>query len=241
MIGVVAGRPVARFAALGDGQKIGDRDRLAMGDQKAVIGAFERRPAAHPGRRPRTQQIDRRTAAEIVPPAIGREMPLMRAPAELGRLRALADKAVDRPGVDELARLLRRHRHLGIALGDMDGLDAEALGETRPLAAAAGNTGAEPRVAGEVGAGEVEKRLLDEMRDEARIGAVRHDRGRALEESGGARRARSRAARSWSAPPAAGSGRCSRPATARCRYRDRARPFAGRTRSAPRSTRRPKR
>ena len=113
-------------------------------------------------------------------PAIRREMPFMGAPAELRRLRALADKAVDRPGVDELARLLRRHRHLGIALGDVDGLDAEALGETRPLAAAAGNAGAESRVAGEVEAGEVEERLLDEMRDETRIGAVRQDRGRAL-------------------------------------------------------------
>jgi hypothetical protein len=52
-------------------------------------------------------------------------MALMRAPAELGRLHAFGDEAVDRPGVDELARLFRDARDLGIALGDMDDFDAE--------------------------------------------------------------------------------------------------------------------
>ena len=145
-----------------------------MRDQKAVIGAFERRPAAHPRAGPGLQQVDRRPAAEIVPPAVRREMPLVRAPAQLGRLRAFADEAVDRPGVDELAGLLRDRRDLRVALGDMDRLDAEPLGEARP----AGAVGR--RLDRRVGvAGEVEQRLLDEMRDEAGIGAVRDDRGRA--------------------------------------------------------------
>ncbi len=122
-------------AAIRDGQKVGDGDRFAVGDQKSVIRAFKRRPAAHPRRRPGPQQIDRRTAAEIMAAAIGREMPFMRPPAELRRLRAFADEAVDRPGVDEFARLLRDRRDLGIAFGDMNNLDAETLGEAGPIAA----------------------------------------------------------------------------------------------------------
>src|SRR6266849_2112618 len=99
-----------------------------MGDQKAVIGLFERGPAAHPRRRAGPQQVDRRLAAEIVTPTIRREMPLMRSPTELRGLRALAEKPVDRPGVDEFARLLGDVGDLRVALGDMDDLDAEPLG-----------------------------------------------------------------------------------------------------------------
>ncbi len=100
-------------------------------------------------------------------------MPLMRAPTKLRRLRALADKAVDRPGVDELAGFLRNHRDLGVALGDMDRLDAEPAGERGPFAARRRDAPVEPGVGAKVN-----ERLLDEMRYEAGIGAVRHDRGR---------------------------------------------------------------
>ena len=67
---------------------------------------FHRRPGAHARRGARPHQIDRRATAEIMPTPVRRQRLLMRAPAEFGRLAALADEAVDRPGVDELARLL---------------------------------------------------------------------------------------------------------------------------------------
>src|SRR5260221_930619 len=102
-------------------------------------------------------------------------MPLVRAPAELGRLRALAEEAVDRPGVDELARLFRDLGDLGVALGNVDDLDPEPLGECGP--------------AGAVGrwldrwvgiARDIEERLFDEMRDEAGIGAMGQNRRRPM-------------------------------------------------------------
>ena len=57
--------------------------------------------------------------------AVGREMFLVRAPAELARLPSLADEADHRPGVGELIALLARLGDLGVALGTMDDLDAE--------------------------------------------------------------------------------------------------------------------
>ncbi len=96
----------------------------------------------------------------------------MRPPAEFRGLRALTDKAVDRPGVDEFARFLRRHRDLSIALGDMDGLYAETLGETGPIAPCAGNADVHSGVPRQIDQGP-----LDEMRHEARIGTVGQDRG----------------------------------------------------------------
>ena len=110
VIGVVHGRAVLDLLALPDRQVVGDRDRLAVRDQEAVERPGERCPGAHAGRRARLHQVDRAAAAEVVPLAVARPVLLVRAPAELGRLRALADEAVDRPGVDELAELLRAAR-----------------------------------------------------------------------------------------------------------------------------------
>src|SRR5216683_3199675 len=154
-------------------QIVGDRDRFAVGDEEAVKGPFERRPGAHPRRGARTAQPDGAVAAEFVMRAVGGKMPLVAAPAELGRLRALADEAFDRPGIDELARPLGDVGDLGVALGDVDDLDAERLGERAP---AGTRSGLGNRPSGITG--EVEQRLLDEMRDEARIGAMRQHGGR---------------------------------------------------------------
>src|SRR5580692_8191469 len=99
-------------------------------------------------------------------------MSLMRAPAELGRLRALTEEPVDRPGVDELARRFRYRGNLIIALGDVDGFNPETLGELTPAGAIDRHRG------GWVGlAGEIDERLLDEVRHEPGIGAVGNDRG----------------------------------------------------------------
>src|SRR5581483_4424208 len=99
--------------------------RFAMGDTEAVEVAGLRRPGAHPGAGPRLHEIDGREAAEVMALAIAWKIPLVGTPAHLARLRAFADKAVDRPGVDELARLLGHVRDLAIALGDVDDLYPE--------------------------------------------------------------------------------------------------------------------
>src|SRR6516164_2988425 len=133
------GRPIDGLAVAAHCQVIRDRDGFAMRDEEAVIGPLERRPAAHPHRGARTQEVDRRTAAEFMARPIGREMPLMRAPAELAWLAAFAAEAADRPGVDELADTLGDIRDLRVALGDMDDLDAEPMRERRPAVAIGGN------------------------------------------------------------------------------------------------------
>jgi hypothetical protein len=114
--------------------------------------------------------------------SIGGEMPFMGAPAELGGLRALADKPVDRPGVDEFPRLLGDRRDLRVALGDMDGLDAEPLGEFGPAGALLGRLRC--RVSR---ARDIDERLLDKVGDQPGIGAVGDDRGRATRAAGSLR------------------------------------------------------
>ena len=135
VVGVVAGRPVDDLAALAQREVVGDRDRLVVGHQEAVLGLRGRRPGAHARAGARPRQVDRGVAAEIVPVAVRRHVLLVRAPAELGRLQAFRAEALDRPGVDEHAARLRLARALGVALGDVDALDADALHQPRPLLA----------------------------------------------------------------------------------------------------------
>ena len=117
-------------------------------------------------------QVDRGAAALVVAHAVGREVALVTAPAELARLQRFVDEGVDRPGVDELARLAPRQCVLRVAFGDMDDANPESLGEQRPAFA----IGRRARVA--TVAGDVEERLLDEVRREPGIGAVREQRRR---------------------------------------------------------------
>ena len=108
-----------------------------------------------------------------MPSPIRREMLLVRPPAELGRLRPFTHEAVHRPGVDELVEFLRVLAHLGIALGDVDDLDAQRLRELRPLLAAGGNLGFEAHVLGDI-----EERLFDQMGYQAGIRPMsEHGRG----------------------------------------------------------------
>ncbi len=143
-----------------------------MGDQEAVERAFLRRPGAHAYGGAGAQEVDRRVAAEIVPARVGRQDLLVRSPAKLGRLTAFADEAVDRPGVHELAAAFAEAGDLGVAFGDVDGFHAQRARQRRPALAGC------RRRRGLAGvAGDVEHRLLDEMRDQAGIGAMRHHRG----------------------------------------------------------------
>src|SRR5581483_11620023 len=100
-----------------------------------------RRPRAHARSGTWLHQVDRRHTAEVVSFAVTREIPLVRPPAHLARLRALADKAVDRPRVDELADALGHVGGLRIALGDVDDFHPEALRKLAPVRARAGITG----------------------------------------------------------------------------------------------------
>jgi hypothetical protein len=97
----------------------------------------------------------------------------MRPPAELRRLAALADEAVDRPGVHEFIRPLADVRHLGVAFSDVDRLDAEPLRQPRPTLARGGRR----RWLADI-ARDGQQRLLHEMRDKTWIGAMREHRGR---------------------------------------------------------------
>ncbi len=63
---------------------------------------------------------------------LGRQPALVRAPTELGWLHAFAEKALDRPGVDELAQALRHAGALRVAFGDVDALHAKVAREPRP-------------------------------------------------------------------------------------------------------------
>src|SRR5689334_14690922 len=138
-----------------------------MGDEKSVVGALQRSPAADTRCRSRPQQVDRRTRAKIVTACVRGEMPFVRPPPEFGGLRAFADKSVDRPGVDEFARLLGNWRDLRVSFSDVNNFDTEPLGEARPVAATGWRPAADIRVSRKI-----DQRLLDEMRDEARVGAM---------------------------------------------------------------------
>ena len=229
------GRAIAHLVAFAMRVVVGDRDRLVMGDQEAVIGTFERRPAPDARRRARAIEKDRGAAAEFVAAAIGRKMPLMRAPAELGRLHAFGDEAVDRPGVDEFARLFRDAR---------DCVSRSAMWMTlTPSSAASAAHSRRPFGAAVMPASSARSSSATLMKCDTRPGlapwvttAVGPSGFLARE-----RQARSRAARSWSAARARGRDRYSRRARARCRCRDRARPLRGTARSARGSRPRPTR
>ena len=64
-----------------------------------------------------------------------RQLLLVRAPAHLGRRRALFAEALDAPGVDELVHLLGLIGDLRVALAAMNDLDAELVGQMVELAA----------------------------------------------------------------------------------------------------------
>jgi len=82
-------------------------------------------------------------------------------------------KTVDRPGVDELARHFGTIGVPRVAFGDMDDLDAQCASQFRPSLAG----GRRCRIPASIGR-DVQKRLLDEVRHQARIGSMRHHRGR---------------------------------------------------------------
>src|SRR4051812_33080604 len=150
VIGVVAGRPVHGRAALAQGEVVGDRDRLVVSHQEAVLRLRCRGPRAYLGARAWLRQVDRGVASEIVTVAVRRHVLLVRAPAQFGGLQAFRAEAFHRPGVDEHAALLRSLGALGVALGDVDALHAEALSEPAPLLTGRGLRRVHAGVTGEI-------------------------------------------------------------------------------------------
>src|SRR5450755_1772081 len=104
------------------------------------------RPGTNPRAGARTIQVDGTTGSDFVAPAVNGKMFFVSAPTEFGRLCSFADEPVHRPGVDELVRLLGHVGYLGVALGDVDHLDAERLRELRPILASGGLAGSHVRV-----------------------------------------------------------------------------------------------
>ena len=172
VIGVVHRRPVGHLRPFAHREIVGDRDRLAVGDAEPVEVPGERRPGAHAGGRTRLRQVNRRQAAGVMALAVARKVALMRSPPHLSRLRALAHEAVDRPGVHELAGLLGDVGELGIALGDVHHLDAQPPRQLAPFGARGGCGGLDPGIGGDVN-----QRLLHEVRHQPRVGAVGEHRG----------------------------------------------------------------
>ena len=175
VIGVVARRPVDDHVALAHGEVVGDRDRLVVRDEEAVLRARRRAPGTHARVCAGPEQVHRGAAALVMRAGVLRHPLLVRAPAELGRLQALRHEAFDRPGVDEHAHGLRVLGALRVALGDVDALHAHALHELRPFIARLRLLVLEADVPGDV-----EERLLDEPGHHAGIGAAAvHRRGAA--------------------------------------------------------------
>src|SRR5579872_3134913 len=133
MIGVVTGWTVNHLAVLAQRKIVRNRDRLVVSDKKTMLGLRRRRPRAHPRAGAGTGQVDRRIATELMVVAAARHRFFMRAPAQLGRLQALRNETLDRPGIDELAAWLWRIGPLRVAFRDVNAFDADALHQAAPF------------------------------------------------------------------------------------------------------------
>ncbi len=131
-----------------------------------------RRPRAYAGIGAGLVEIDRRLAALFVLVAVLRHPLLVRAPAELGRLHAFGEETLDRPCIDKDVHRFRPTGALGVAFGDVDALDAGALGEPCPVFLGFWLLELDAEVTGDV-----DQRLLDEPGHHARIGAAAGHRG----------------------------------------------------------------
>ena len=145
-----------------------------MRDNPAVLRARYRRPTAHLRCEPRLFQINSRLASEIVLPAFFRHVLFMRAPSHFRRLASFGIKTVHGPRVDELIHLLRFLGRLRIALGDVDDFNLKFLRERRPFLA---RFWLHDFLAGIFC--DSQKRLLNEVGNEAGICAVRDNCRRA--------------------------------------------------------------
>src|SRR4051812_48193622 len=96
----------------------------------------------------------------------------MCAPAEFRGLTSFADESIHRPGIHEFAGTLWHVRDLRVTFGNMHDLDAELVGESSPILTSARIASVNSRVRSNV-----QHRLLDQVRHQTRIGAMREDSG----------------------------------------------------------------
>lgn len=143
-----------------------------MGDQEAELRPRRRTPGANAGVGAGLKEIDRRLAAALMVAGGFRLPGLAGAPTEFGRLQTFRHETVDRPSVAEDIHRMRDQGALGVALGDMDALDADRLHQPGPLLAASGRRVGDAHVAGEV-----LERHLDEPGDHAGVGTAAGDGG----------------------------------------------------------------
>src|SRR5215469_8777463 len=132
VVGIVDRWSVEHAAGLAVGEIVGDRDRLAMRDQKSMERALQRRPGADPDGGTRSIEKDGAISPKRVAGAVRGKMSFMGAPPQFGRLPALAAEPFNRPGVDEFADALGHTCDLGVSLCDMNNLDAHAVRELGP-------------------------------------------------------------------------------------------------------------
>ena len=172
---IMNGGPVQQRAVLLQRQVVGNRDRLAMRHQKALVGPLQRRPAAHLGRQPGTVQINSGIATVAVAHGIGRPMAFMAAPAQLGRLQTFADEAIHRPGVDKLLRLPVPAGGLAVTLGNVNSAYRQTLRQRGPVFGLAGLHCAQAGVVRHV-----EQGLLHQAGHQAWVGPLRQHGGGAM-------------------------------------------------------------
>ena len=171
----MAGGPVGDAGlVVAHGEIIGDRDRLVVRDEEAILRARGRAPRPHAGVGPGLQQIGAGPGADRLQAAVVGQPFLVGAPAEFRRLHAFGEEALDTPRVDEGIHRLGMSRPLGVALGDVNPLHAQVAHHPGPARLIAGSR--RGRRAAQV-AGEIHERLLDEPRHHAGIGpAAGHGR-----------------------------------------------------------------
>src|SRR5450631_1292487 len=107
MIGIVARGPVDHALAFHDGVVVRERYRFRMRDQESMEMTCRRRPRAHPRAGAGPVQVNRAPRTSLMAATVHRKMLLVGAPTQFRGLRALADKPIYRPGIDELVCLLR--------------------------------------------------------------------------------------------------------------------------------------
>ena len=182
-IGVVDRGPVDRLAAFPHGKLLGNAERLAVADDHADDVVVRRHPARHERVHAHARQADLALGAVRVLEGKGGQLFFMGAPAHLSRGRPLFAEALDAPGVDELVHLFGLIGDLRVALAAMNDLDAELVGQVVELLRLGVvrdllRLSAAELLVRQGLPSDVQKRLLGEMADQARVRPVFEHRRR---------------------------------------------------------------